>query len=30
MPGSSQVNAQPQEVVTPLAGYQLLGDFLPQ
>ena len=26
MPGSSQVNAQPQEVVTPLAGYQLLGD----
>src|SRR6476619_3329766 len=26
MPGSSQVNAQPSEVVTPLAGYQLLGD----
>jgi malate dehydrogenase (oxaloacetate-decarboxylating) len=26
MPGASQVNAQPQEVVTPLAGYQLLGD----
>ena len=26
MPGSSQVNALPSEVVTPLAGYQLLGD----
>ena len=26
MPGSSQVNAQPPEVETPLAGYQLLGD----
>ena len=26
MPGSSHVNAQPSEVVTPLAGYQLLGD----
>ena len=26
MPGSSQVNAQPSEVVTPLAGYQLLGN----
>jgi malate dehydrogenase (oxaloacetate-decarboxylating) len=26
MPGSSNVNVQPAEVVTPLAGYQLLGD----
>ena len=26
MPGSSHVNVQPSEVVTPLAGYQLLGD----
>jgi malate dehydrogenase (oxaloacetate-decarboxylating) len=26
MPSSSHVNAQPTEVVTPLAGYQLLGD----
>ena len=30
MPGSSHVNAQPSEVVTPLAGYQLLGDSLPE
>jgi malate dehydrogenase (oxaloacetate-decarboxylating) len=26
MPGSSNVKVQPSEVVTPLAGYQLLGD----
>ena len=26
MPGSSNIKAQPSEVVTPLAGYQLLGD----
>src|SRR5882672_7157602 len=26
MPGSSNVNVQPSEVVTPLAGYHLLGD----
>ena len=26
MPGSSHVNVQPSEVVTPLAGYQLLAD----
>jgi malate dehydrogenase (oxaloacetate-decarboxylating) len=28
MPGSSNVNVQPSEVVTPLAGYQLLADSL--
>ena len=28
MPGSSDVNVQPSEVVTPLAGYRLLGDSL--
>jgi malate dehydrogenase (oxaloacetate-decarboxylating) len=26
MPGSSNIKVQPSEVVTPLAGYQLLGD----
>src|SRR5471030_1694202 len=26
MPGSSNIKAQPSEAVTPLAGYQLLGD----
>ena len=26
MPGSSKANAQPSEVATPLAGYQLLGN----
>ena len=28
MPGSSHVNAQPTELVTPFAGYQLLSDSL--
>ncbi|MEA3028605.1 MAG: hypothetical protein QOF91_3890, partial [Alphaproteobacteria bacterium] len=28
MLGSSQVNLQPSEVVTPLAGYHLLSDSL--